>query len=197
MLALFGNLDILEIVVIFAVAIMVFGKDLPQVAMRGAAQLMKLRREVTRMWREAGLEEELRKVRRDIEQEVPHKLPRVEELIQEAEHERRVRESRGPTAETIGGLTPIDPLSREALSNEPRVEPEPEPTEAAAHLEPRLEPPGGDEEADRRPEVSTGAQAPGPLEASETPESIQAESGDSQEDESELDGPDAPEKESA
>lgn len=69
MLALLGNLHILELALVAAVAVMVFGKDLPHVAMRGAAQLVKLRRQLAKLWREAGLEEELRKVRRDLERE--------------------------------------------------------------------------------------------------------------------------------
>ena len=44
MLALIGNLDVLEVLVIVGVAIIVFGKRLPEVSMRGAAHLMKLRR---------------------------------------------------------------------------------------------------------------------------------------------------------
>lgn len=69
MLALFGNLDLVELAVIAVGAILVFGKDLPGVAMKGAAQVMKLRRAVTRMWREAGIEDELRRVRWDLERE--------------------------------------------------------------------------------------------------------------------------------
>ena len=62
MIALIGNFDVMELLVIGSVALLVFGKRLPEVAVRGAAQLVRLRRSVTRMWREAGLEEELRRI---------------------------------------------------------------------------------------------------------------------------------------
>ncbi|MCP3915389.1 MAG: hypothetical protein GY711_07525 [bacterium] len=67
MLALIGNLDFFEIVVILVVAVIVFGDRLPEVAMRGAAQLVRLRRTVMQMWRDAGLEDELRRVQREID----------------------------------------------------------------------------------------------------------------------------------
>ena len=63
MIALIGNLHLLEVLSIAGAALLVFGKRLPEVAVRGAGQLVRLRRSVMRMWREAGLEEELRRVR--------------------------------------------------------------------------------------------------------------------------------------
>jgi Sec-independent protein translocase protein TatA len=68
-LGLFGNLDLVELVVIAGGAILVFGRSLPQVTMRGVTQVMKLRRAVTQMWRDAGIEDELRRVRWDLERE--------------------------------------------------------------------------------------------------------------------------------
>ena len=70
MLALIGMPDFAELLIIAMAALMVFGKRLPEVAMRGAAQVIKLRRSVARMWREAGLEDELRRVRREIDAKV-------------------------------------------------------------------------------------------------------------------------------
>lgn len=49
-------------------AVLLFGKRLPEVAMRGAAQFVKLRRSVARMWRETGLDSELRRVQRELDQ---------------------------------------------------------------------------------------------------------------------------------
>ena len=145
MLAFIGNLDFLEILVITAAAIMVFGKNLPKVAMRGAAQLMKLRREVTRMWREAGLEEELRKVRRDLDQ-LPAKLPTADELIQYEEQQEHLEGSMDASPEDVGAVAPIDPLSREALAGEP-AEPA-APGEPAEPVEPvEIEPAPGAEDA--------------------------------------------------
>ncbi len=49
---------------------MVFGKDLPRVVMRGLQQLAKLRKAVTEMWREAGLEQEFKRVKAELEPEL-------------------------------------------------------------------------------------------------------------------------------
>jgi Sec-independent protein translocase protein TatA len=71
MLALFGNLDFTEIIVIAAVALMIFGRRLPEMAVRVASQVVKIRRSVSQVWRDAGIEEEIRKVKRNIEQDMP------------------------------------------------------------------------------------------------------------------------------
>jgi len=70
-LAIFGGLHVWEIVLVFGAALMVFGKDLPQVAMRGAAQLVRLKRQLQKMWQEAGLEDELRRVQREVDAQIP------------------------------------------------------------------------------------------------------------------------------
>ena len=91
MFALFGNLDFMELVVIAAAALMIFGRRLPEVAVRGAAQLVRLRRSVTQMWREAGIEDEIRRVQREIDRSVP-RLPSAEQMVREAERRRRALE---------------------------------------------------------------------------------------------------------
>lgn len=73
-MALLFNLDLSELAIILIGAILVFGRNLPQVAMRGAAQFVKLRRQLMQVWREAGFEDELRKAQRELESSVP-KLP--------------------------------------------------------------------------------------------------------------------------
>lgn len=70
-LALIGPLAGSELLLIAAVAVMIFGSRLPEVAMRAAAHFMRARRVVTRMWREAGLEQELRRVQWEIERKMP------------------------------------------------------------------------------------------------------------------------------
>ncbi len=69
MLAIF-NLNLTELGVVLVGAIMVFGKDLPRVVMRGLQQLAKLRKAVTEMWREAGLEQEFKRVKAELEPEL-------------------------------------------------------------------------------------------------------------------------------
>jgi Sec-independent protein translocase protein TatA len=70
-LAIFGDFAFTELLLVAAVALMVFGKRLPEVAVRAAAHLTRLRRSLTQMWREAGIEDELRKVRREVESTMP------------------------------------------------------------------------------------------------------------------------------
>ena len=87
MLALIGNLDWFELVIIFVGALLVFGKRLPEVAMRAAVQIGRVKRQVSEMWRQAGLEDELRKMRREIEQNLPRpdlRLPRPADLSRKA-----------------------------------------------------------------------------------------------------------------
>lgn len=66
-LALFGNLSYAEILCILVVAIMVFGRRLPEVAARAAHQVMKLRRSLGTMWRETGLAEEWRQLQHGVD----------------------------------------------------------------------------------------------------------------------------------
>lgn len=70
-LAIFGTINGFELLVVVAAALMVFGSRLPDVALRAVAHVMRARRAVSKMWRDTGLEEELRRVRRDIEMSVP------------------------------------------------------------------------------------------------------------------------------
>ena len=69
MLALFSNIGFPEMLVILVVALLLFGKQLPEVAVRVAAHVSRTRRMLTDMWRETGIEGELRRVRRDIDAE--------------------------------------------------------------------------------------------------------------------------------
>ena len=69
MIALMGNLSFTEVLLVLVVALLVFGKRLPEVAVRASSQFVKARRTLTEMWRQTGLEDELRRVRRDIESE--------------------------------------------------------------------------------------------------------------------------------
>ncbi len=70
MLGFITNLNFMELGIVLVGAIMVFGKDLPRVVMRGLQHLSKLRRAVTEMWREAGLEQEFKRVKAEIQPEL-------------------------------------------------------------------------------------------------------------------------------
>jgi len=73
----FLNLGFTEMVVILVVAIIVFGRNLPSVAVQAAATVQKMRRSLADLRRETGIDEELRRARREIEQAVPRDLPRI------------------------------------------------------------------------------------------------------------------------
>ena len=64
MLALFGNLAPMELLLIAVVAILVFGGRLPEVAGRTFAQLRRFRRSLDDMRRETGIDREFRDIRR-------------------------------------------------------------------------------------------------------------------------------------
>ena len=142
MLALIGNLNVLEILVIAAAALMLFGNRLPEVAMRGAAQFIKLRRAVLKMWREAGLEEELRRVQREVTAEVPKfKAPHL--AVKEAS--RRYLRDLEKEIDEAGEEKPreVTPETVEAPKNNPALEAArrvPEPGPKPAQQEPLTAP---------------------------------------------------------
>ena len=65
-MAFLTNLNFLELAVILIVAIMIFGRDLPKVAGQLFAHLSKAKRAMQTMWRETGIEAEMRKVQREM-----------------------------------------------------------------------------------------------------------------------------------
>ncbi len=66
MLVFIGNLAPLEIVVIVVIAILVFGRRLPEVAGRFLYQLRRLRQSMYDLRRETGIDQELRNVERSM-----------------------------------------------------------------------------------------------------------------------------------
>lgn len=67
MLALIGNLDSMEVVVVLIAAILIFGRRLPQVAAQAGSQLGKLRRTLDTAWKDSGADHEVREMQRSIE----------------------------------------------------------------------------------------------------------------------------------
>ncbi|MFO1011275.1 MAG: hypothetical protein U1F29_14515 [Planctomycetota bacterium] len=66
-LALIGNLDTTELIVVVVAAVLVFGRRLPQVAAQAGAQIGKLRRQLDTAWKDSGVDKEVREVQRSIE----------------------------------------------------------------------------------------------------------------------------------
>ncbi len=63
-----------EIVVIVVVAILIFGPRLPQVAAEAAGWIMKLKRSMSDLRRDSGIDREFSEVRRQVENAVPRDL---------------------------------------------------------------------------------------------------------------------------
>jgi Sec-independent protein translocase protein TatA len=74
--AFLENLSLTEICIVIVVAVMVFGGKLPEAAGQAAAQLQKLRRTLTDLKRETGIDKELAEMKRNVEQAIP-RLPRI------------------------------------------------------------------------------------------------------------------------
>jgi Sec-independent protein translocase protein TatA len=66
MLAFLGNIGTVEIALILIVAVLIFGKDLPQAASRVYLQVRKLRNAVDDLRRETGIDRELRNIERSV-----------------------------------------------------------------------------------------------------------------------------------
>lgn len=93
----FLNLNPWELVVIAIVAVLVFGKRLPEVTARGYREALRLRSALERMRRESGIDRELQSIRRtfdDADREA-RALPRLE-----APPEPRAARSSGPGSTT-------------------------------------------------------------------------------------------------
>lgn len=67
-LALLGNLGLGETVLVVLLAVLVFGRRLPEVVVQGLRALHKVKRSLEDLRRETGVDAELRQVRRTLEQ---------------------------------------------------------------------------------------------------------------------------------
>ncbi|MEM6671612.1 MAG: hypothetical protein AAF726_02140 [Planctomycetota bacterium] len=133
-LAIFGSLNWLELLVVAAAALMIFGSRLPEVSLRAVAQVMRARRAVSKMWRETGLEDELRRVRRDVELNIPReadfdiapKKPapaRAAPALPDPGDEGSADQG-GPSGTIERGDGPAEPVSAEPAPDADRREPD-------------------------------------------------------------------------
>ena len=109
MLAFIFNFGTLEIVLVGIVAVLVFGRNLPAVAVQAAGAVAKMRRSLADLRRQTGIDEELRNVRRTINTAVPDEIRRmdVREIVRrQVEDAARKAEDEGEDEEsTAGGST--------------------------------------------------------------------------------------------
>lgn len=66
-IALLDDIGFYELLLVAFAAVVIFGRRLPQVAARGFAQFQRVRRSLTQMWRETGIEDEIRRLQRDLD----------------------------------------------------------------------------------------------------------------------------------
>jgi len=65
-LAFFGNLAPMEMLLLAVVAVLVFGKRLPEVAGRGFTQLRRWRQSLDQLRRDSGIDRELHNIERSV-----------------------------------------------------------------------------------------------------------------------------------
>lgn len=87
MVAFIFNFGPYELMIVVVVAILLFGRNLPTVAVQAASVVQKMRRSLTDLRRETGIDEELRKARREFENVVPRDLPTKLDVPRIIEHE--------------------------------------------------------------------------------------------------------------
>ncbi len=133
MIALIGNLDLTEVLVIALGAVMVFGRRLPQVLAKGVVQFQRVRRSVQQVWRETGISQEMRNLQQELNEVSPTKLNPLSDVRQSVD-ELKVKVTKldqvglddlepppaPPVAEASGLETPINP--KEAPGNPEREE---------------------------------------------------------------------------
>jgi Sec-independent protein translocase protein TatA len=95
--AIFEDIGFTEILVIGVAGLLLFGKRLPEVAGQAGQQLIKFRRSLQQVKAESGMDQEVRKIRRTLEEAIPRDLSvgevarlasaRVQERIQSARKE--------------------------------------------------------------------------------------------------------------
>lgn len=133
MLALFGNLSLGETVVIVVVAVLIFGRRLPEVAVQAVRGFHRLRRSLDDFRRESGVDVELREMRRS---------------LRELEREARVVEPLRLPGEPRRERAPVSPGERA-----PSIPSAPAPS-ASAPVEPTTEPRASEPAASDSPSSS-------------------------------------------
>lgn len=104
-LALFGNLGVTEMLLILVVAILIFGRDLPQAASKAYLQARKLRNAVDDLRRDSGIDQELRN---------------IERTVREAEWEARRTGTGGSEPRKLTPPAPVSRVPRPAPGSSPQ-----------------------------------------------------------------------------
>lgn len=112
----FFGLSFAELVVIFVVAILVFGQRLPQVAGETAATLQRVRRSLSDLRRETGIDQEIQKAKREFEdaQRAAQASVQREAALMRAELERNNAATSAASTTAAASATPIAAESAKA-----------------------------------------------------------------------------------
>jgi Sec-independent protein translocase protein TatA len=127
-LAFIENLSFTEIIIVAVVAVLVFGGKLPEAAGQAAAQLQRLRRQLSDLRRDSGIDREIDAVRRTMDQlpRMPRTLDIAERLAREGE-----RSAQPPPPPAPAPSAPV-PLPEQASATPATPLPHPEsPADAA------------------------------------------------------------------
>jgi TatA/E family protein of Tat protein translocase len=99
MLAIFDNLGFSELLIVVVVAVLIFGKRLPEVASQAGMQIAKFRRSLQDLKNETGIDNDIRKIQREIQEAVPRDLSMGEMArIASLELEKRMKANEEPKA---------------------------------------------------------------------------------------------------
>jgi len=117
-LAFFGNLAPSELLVLAVIAVLVFGKRLPEVAGRGYTQVRRWRHSLDQLRRETGIDRELRNIEREVD-DVARNV-RITEDLERVRHAEERRDRVEPDSSEPGSSEPdsSDPNSRETGSSD-------------------------------------------------------------------------------
>jgi Sec-independent protein translocase protein TatA len=141
----FFGLSFVEILVIIVVAILVFGQRLPQVAGEAAATLQRVKRSLSDLRRETGIDQEIYRAKREFEEAARQaRAVNVPNAVR-----REVDAARAEIRGAIAG-TPPEPAKFE-----------PNPSDGPRETPPRVEPPKATGDA-ATPPRSSDPSAPGP-----------------------------------
>ncbi len=129
MLALFGNLSLPEIALIGAVAILVFGRRLPEVATEAAKTVARFRNSLQALGKEIDADGELRKTRQEVAGILPRDL-RTSNVLDAVARSTSYLEPKSEADQDDAQSADIDPhdaaidraeeLSREDLPDHPQ-----------------------------------------------------------------------------
>lgn len=128
MLAIFDSLGFSELMLVVVAAVLVFGKRLPEVAAQAGQQIGKFRRSLQDVKNETGIDEDIRKIQRDIQNVVPRDLSMGEMArIASAELEKRMKANEEPKSKAP------EPTAKAPDASHPAPPAESSPHDAGGH----------------------------------------------------------------